>query len=164
MRIFRDVFGTSANSDENVGLLDDEAPISSHCATNVSLAIASTSQSVDAKLIRPNPSGKENAPNKKVPKSMSPFVRLKLLKPKSFNGTAESTAENIARDPLSVVVSDQQHGGKVQRPIRNVQPVTRLNYSIVECCVCQKTIHIQDNSAHCADGNIICSSKCFKNA
>lgn len=143
--------------------MDDEAPISSHCNTNVPLAIPSTSQSgaIDATLIRPNPSGKENAPNKKVAKTV---VRLKLLKPKSCNGTAESTTENIARDPLSLVASDQQHGGKVQRPIRNMQPVVRLSYDIVECCVCKKMVHIQDNSAHCADGNIICSTKCFKNA
>lgn len=103
----------------------------------------------------------------KIPKQKInvPYVHLKLhLKLDNIGGTSDIATNKKAREPLRAVPVDQQNGRQIERPTRNIKPVHRLNYGIVECCVCKKKIHVSDSTFNGDDGDILCSIKCFKNA
>lgn len=102
-------------------------------------------------------STKENTPSKEQPQVMPGglHVHLKLL-------PRNTLPSNIARAPLRPVAVGQQNTHGIQRPVRNIKPIVRMNYDLLVCCICNKKIHVTDSTAQCDDGNIICSIKCFK--
>lgn len=150
--------------------VDVENPSSPQSEVNSKIGGGKSPKIVIAKAPKTSQStpGKENVPKKKTQKKGAPLVHLKLLKMSSFTGSTVASTGNIARNPMSVVAIDnnEQHGEqrKVERPVRSVQQVVRLNYDIIKCCVCKKKIHVDNSTVHCDDGSILCSVKCFKNA
>lgn len=64
-----------------------------------------------------------------------PNVHLKL---NSYNGTSDSSPNNIAHEPLVAVPTDKKNDRRAERPIRNVGSIVRLSYGTIKCRICKK--------------------------
>lgn len=144
-RSFRNIFGSrqnEAHSDDEAGLSSDFSPVDN----DENLAPIEDNNIIDltSNVAESTLNVLQSPPNamqaKNVQKVRSVRVHLKLAK------------------------MDGADSAKIRRSNRALQPVQRLNYGMIKCCVCQKSFYRDISAIQYDDGAIICSFECCKSA